>query len=270
VGAAQVVARVEDLEGNLALIERFAGEAQRAGVQVLLFSEGVLQGGSVSPEAVRRAVPADGAAGKHLVALARTTGMLLLVGFNERAGDLVYNSYFMAYPDGRLHVQRKAALNEREYQVGFTPGPAERLPLDVPGWCARMVICADWGHAGVLQELERTRCDLIFLGTAGGGTRASMLPVETFDTPEGTKRFAERVARVGVPVEMMADCRRMGRAMVACNCVGDNGHDLCQEGNCFIVDRDGCLAGLIAGAPVAAFQRSRLVHAVLNGDAQPA
>jgi predicted amidohydrolase len=270
VGAAQVVARVEDLDGNLALIEQFAGEARRAGVQVLLFSEGVLQGGSVSPEAVRRAVPADGAAAQRLAALARGSGMLLLVGFNERAGDQIFNSYFLAYPDGRLQVQRKIALNDLERKVGFTAGPAERLPLDIPGWCARMVICADWGHAGVLSELERTRCDLVFLGTAGGGTRATMLPVESLDTPEGVQRFAERVARVGIPVDLMADCRRKGRALVACNCVGDNGHDLCQEGNSFIVDRDGCLAGLIPGAPVAAFQRSRLVHAVLGGDAQPA
>jgi predicted amidohydrolase len=264
VGAAQIVAKVEDLAGNLALIEHFTGAAKQAGVQVLLFSEGVLQGGSVAPEAVRRAVPADGAAAQRVSSLARSAGMLLLVGFNERAGDLVYNSYFLAYPDGRLQVQRKLALNDRERAVGFTAGPAARLPLDIPGWRARMVICADWGHPEVLQELDRAQCDLVFLGTAGGGTRAEMLPLTTLDTPEGRQRFAERMTRVGIPVDAMADCRRKQRALVACNCVGDNGHDLCQEGNCIIIERDGSLAGLIPGAPVLEFQRSRLVHAELN------
>lgn len=264
VGAAQIVARVEDMAGNLALIGRFADEACRAGVEVLLFSEGVLQGGSIAPEAVRRAVPADGPECRTVAETAHRTGILLLVGFNEKAGDEVFNSYLIAYPDGRTQVQRKLALNDRERAVGFTAGPAERLPLDIRGRRARMVICADCGSEAVQRELDKAQCDLVFLGTAGGGTRAEMLRADELLTPDGLKRYAERMGRVGIPIDAIADCRRKRRALVACNCVGDNGLDLCQEGNCIIIDGDGCLVGLIPGAPVLEFQRSRLIHAVLD------
>lgn len=264
VGAAQVVARMDDMTGNLALIAQFADEASRAGVQVLLFSECVLHGGSISIEAFRRAIPADSPACQAVVDTARRTGVMLLVGFNEKAGDQVFNSYVIAYPDGRTQVQRKLALNAQERASGFTPGPAERLPLEIDGWRARMVICADWGSEAVLQELDRAKCDLAFLGTAGGGTRASMLRAVDLDTPEGLQRYAERMAHVCIPFDVIADCRRKQRALVACNCVGDNGHDMCQEGHCLIIDRDGYMAGLIPGAPVLEFQRSQLVHAVLE------
>lgn len=264
VGAAQLVTRVDDMAGNLALIARFADEAGRLGVEVLLFSEGVLQGGSVAPEAVRRAVPADGPECRALVATACRAELIVMAGFNERAGDQVFNSYLIAYPNGTTQVQRKLALNDRERATGFTPGPAERLPLEIRGRHARLVICADWGSNAVHQDLDRAGCDLVFLGTAGGGTREEMLRAADLDTPEGLKRYADRMARVSIPLDVIADCRRKRRALVGCNCVGDNGLDLCQEGHSFIVDRDGCLLGLIPGAPVLEFQRSRLVHAALG------
>lgn len=252
------------MAGNLGLIARFADEARTAGVEVLLFSEGVLQGGSVAPEAAQRAVPANGPECRTLVDVAKRTGLTLLVGFNEKAGDLLYNSYLIAYPDGRTQVQRKQALNEKELAVGFTVGPAERVPLDIAGRCARMVICADCGSAAVHAELDRAGCDLVFLGTAGGGTRADMLRAAELETPDGLRRYADRMTRVGIPVDLIGECRRKRRAIVACNCVGDNGFDLCQEGNSIIIDGDGCMVGLIPGAPVLEFQRSRLVHAVLE------
>jgi predicted amidohydrolase len=263
VGAAQVVARMDDMAGNLALIARFADEASRVGVEALLFSEGVLQGGSVSAEAVRMAVSADGPECRAVSDTARRTGLVLLAGFNERAGDQAFNSYLIAYPDGRMQVQRKLALNERELAVGLVAGPAERLPLDIKGRCARMVICADWGDAAIDRELDQAGCDLVFIGTAGGGTCAEMLRADDLLTAEGLRRYTERMARVSIPFEALADCRGKRRALVACNGVGDNGFDMCQEGHCFIIDGDGCLVGLHTGQPVLEFQRSRLIHAVL-------
>lgn len=264
VGSAQIVARVDDLPGNLASILSFAEEAYQAGVGALLFSECMLQGSSVAPKAIRQAVAVDGPECLAIAAAARSLRMMLMVGFIEQAGAQVFNSYFIAYADGHVQVQRKLALNQDELTAGMTPGPVERLPLRIPGWNARMVICADAGSPPIQAELDRVGCDLVFLGTAGGGTVAGMLRAAELDTPEGVQRYAERMARVAVPIGSIADARRKRRALVTCNSVGDNGCDACHEGHCILIDGDGCLVGLIPGAPVLEFQRSRLVHAVLK------
>lgn len=264
VGAAQICAKFNDFRGNLDLIGQFASEARQAGVEALLFSECVLHGGTIAPEAARLAVPADGPECWRIAELARREKLVLLVGFNERAGAQVFNSYLIAYPDGRTQVQRKLALNAKELAAGFTAGPAARLPVDISGVRCRMIICADWGSQAVLADVDRSGCDVAFLGTAGGGTTAGMLRQADLLTEEGMRAYEERMQRVSIPLDAVRYCARNRRALVCCNCVGDNGFDQCQEGHSMIIDRTGAILGLIPGAPVLEHQRSQLVHAVVT------
>ncbi len=47
---------------------------------------------------------------------------------------------------------------------------------------------AEHGNAAVQAELDREGCDLVFLGTAGGGSRADMLRADELETPAGLDR----------------------------------------------------------------------------------
>jgi predicted amidohydrolase len=268
VGAAQITARFGDFDGNLALIDEWAGRAAACGVEALLFSECVLHGASIAPEALAQALSLDSPTCRQIGDMARRHGLTLLVGFNEQDGDKVYNSQLIAHPDGALQAQRKHALNAQELANGLTPGQVERLPIRIRGHVCHIAICADWGAAAVQADLDRQGCELLFLPTAGGGRRENMLRAETLDTEAGIAAYVARMKRVAFPFDSIGYCLRKRRAVVTCNGVGDNGFDMCQEGHCTIMDRMGELRGLIPGAPVFEYQRSELVHSILAGEDQ--
>lgn len=264
VGAAQIVAKINAFEDNLRLIGEYAATAASNGVEVLLFSEAVLHGATISSEAVRRALPVTAPECRRVSAKARQYQLTLLVGFLERDGGNVYNSHLIAKPNGEIKVQRKYALNAEERANGLTAGPVERVTFTVNGLRCHIAICADSGAAAVQDFLDRDKCEVLFLPTAGGGSRANMLARASLDSETGIAAYTERMKRVAFPFDSIGYCLRKHRALVTCNGVGDNGFDMCQEGHCIIMDRTGELAGLIPGAPVLEYQRSALVHAVIG------
>ena len=81
-----------DTTANLARIEAAAHEAARAGATLLVTPElGITSyGGGESILAL--AEPADGAIVARLAEIARETGVALVAGFAEKAGETVYNS----------------------------------------------------------------------------------------------------------------------------------------------------------------------------------
>ena len=261
VGAAQIAARHGDFTHNLGLIGEFAGQAAASGVEVLLFSEEALHGCTIAKEAVAAALPLDAAACRQVGAIANRQRLTLLVGFVEKDGNTAYNAHLIAHPDGTLQVQRKFALNEHELANGLTPGPVARIPIDIHGFRCCIAICADWGAKAIQEELDRQGCDLLFLPTSGGGTRADMIPRASLQTEDGIRQYVERMKRVAFPFDLIPYCLQKHRAVVTCNSVGDNGFDRCQEGHCIIMDHTGELVGLIPGAPVLEYQRSNLTHA---------
>ena len=228
---------------------------------MLLFSEDLLHGCTIVREAVAQALPADAPECRQVGALARRHGLALLVGFIERDGDLRYNSQLIAGADGSLAVQRKYALNGKELANGLARGSAERVPFTVKGRRCHIAICADWGAKAVHEDLDRQRCEVVFLPTAGGGTREQMLHAASLAAEEGIAAYAERMRRVAFPFEMIGYCLRNRRAVVACNSVGDNGFDMCQEGHCVIMAPTGELLGLIPGAPFSNTSGRKLVFA---------
>jgi len=264
VASAQITARHADFAHNLDLIHTQAARSAAQGASVLLFSECVMHGGTVAREAVEMALAIDSPECQQIGALAKEHGVTLLVGFMEKDRDRKYNSHLIAHADGRRQVQRKLALNATELANGLTPGPVERVPFECGGFRAAIAICAEWGSEPVQAELDRQGCDVLFLPTAGGGTREGMLPLASLQTEEGANAYIERMKRVAFPFDLVRYCLKKRRAVVTSNCVGDNRFDLFQEGHCVIMDRTGELLGLIPGAPVIEYQRSAQITAIIT------
>src|SRR5438093_357639 len=82
----------------------------------------------------------------------------------------------------------------------------------VIGFRCGLVICADWGSQQVQRDLDESRCEVVFLGTAGGGKRENMVPLASLNTKKGIEAYVERMKRVAVPFDAISYCLRKRRA----------------------------------------------------------
>lgn len=91
------------------------------------------------------AEPGDGS-GPFLSAVrgfARRTGALIVAGFAEHAGSVLYNSAVAVSEDGVLAVYRKTHLFFNEKDL-FSPGDTGFVVLDHRGVRTGIMICFDW------------------------------------------------------------------------------------------------------------------------------
>lgn len=87
--------------------------------------------------------PADGPTTQWAADQAKKIGGLLCGGFAERDGDRLYNSAFLAGPDGLKGCYRKLHLFNRE-KLCFDPGGQQPQVHDVAGVKVGIMICFDW------------------------------------------------------------------------------------------------------------------------------
>src|SRR3954464_13370852 len=97
-----------DKAANLGVIERFVTDAARQKVEIIAFPECCISGYWHLRKLAREQLVAlaeplpDGQAARQLLALSRQHGMTIGAGFVELGSDgKLYNSYFVAIPDGR-------------------------------------------------------------------------------------------------------------------------------------------------------------------------
>lgn len=122
----QMQSKFADIEGNLAKIGQFAGEASRRGVDIICYPELCLQGYSHTG-AGSYAQPIPGPAAKQILNMAQTYGLTMLVGLAEQAeNDKPYIAQLVAHPDGKWDLYRKTHLGSREIAY-FSPG--QKLPV---------------------------------------------------------------------------------------------------------------------------------------------
>ena len=136
-----------DREHNLGRIRWFAGEAARAGVEILAFPEMCIPGywhlRKLSREevaALAEPVP-DGPSAEMLRALSREHGMTIGAGLIERGADgKMYNAYLVAMPDGRWAVHRKLHV----FVSPFLSSGDSYTVFDTPHGCrVGVLICYD-------------------------------------------------------------------------------------------------------------------------------
>jgi predicted amidohydrolase len=136
-----------DKGANLATIERFVAEAAQRKVEIITFPECCISGywhlrKLSRDQMVELAEPLpDGGAARHLLELARRHGMTIGAGLLERdADEKLFNSFFVAMPDGRWAVHRKLHVFVSEF---LTPGDRYTV-FDTPHGCrVGVLICYD-------------------------------------------------------------------------------------------------------------------------------
>lgn len=136
-----------DKAANLAAIERFVADAARQRVEIITFPECCISGywhlrKLSREELVELAEPLpDGPAARRLLDLSRQHGMTIGAGLVELDGNgKLYNSYFIAMPDGRWACHRKLHVFVSEH---LSPGDKYTV-FDTPHGCrVGVLICYD-------------------------------------------------------------------------------------------------------------------------------
>jgi predicted amidohydrolase len=145
VGAVQFQHAPGDKQANLATMERLAREARAQGVEIVAFPECCISGywhlrKLTREELTALAEPAPaGPACQRLMALSRELQITIGAGLVERdERDQLYNSYFVAMPDGAWACHRKLHVFVSSFLV-----PGDRYTVfDTPHGCrVGVLIC---------------------------------------------------------------------------------------------------------------------------------
>jgi predicted amidohydrolase len=176
VGSVQMESRAGDKQVNFETMERFIGQAAKAGVHLLAFPECGVTGywfiRNLSESALRSlAEPIPGPSTRRLLALSRTHGMSLGAGWIEAGEDgALYNSYVVAMPDGEFRRHRKI----QAFEHPLIRSGSDYTVFDTPhGFRVGVLICYDNnvienGRISALQGAE-----IILAPHQTGGCRTS-------------------------------------------------------------------------------------------------
>jgi 5-aminopentanamidase len=131
---------------NLALLEARAAEAAGRGARLMICPEMFLSGYNIGPEqAMRLAEPADGPALARAAAIARASGVALLLGYPERGeDDAIYNAVQLIDRDGHaLANYRKCHLFGDLDRGMFRAGAGPTALVQLDGIRVGLLICYD-------------------------------------------------------------------------------------------------------------------------------
>lgn len=176
VAAMQMTPTTADVSANLDRIGAGARAAAALGATLLVTPELSATGYAIGvdpAEAARFAEDADGTIATTLSAIAADTGVAVVAGFPERAGDRVFNSAVLARPDGTREVYRKCHLFGPEERAAYVPSSSAPAVFDLDGIRAGMVICYDVEFPEMVQGLAAAGADLVIVPTALPRSEAS-------------------------------------------------------------------------------------------------
>lgn len=153
-----------DVAANLSELERAAAEARAAGAELLVTPEMFLTGydiGDRLPEL----------AGEDLLgpagAIAERTGIAMVLGAPEPAGEGVYNAAFFIGPDGRVAGRyRKSHLFGELDRSLFIAGDLPYAMVELHGVRIAILICYDVEFPEVVRSAALAGAHLIAVPTA--------------------------------------------------------------------------------------------------------
>lgn len=168
IGLYQGAPRLLDTAANIEIMARNAKAAVRQGARLLVFPELFLTGYNLLEDCPRVAEAKDGASFRTLSTLARETGIALLYGYPERAGDVVYNSAQLIDADGAAIANyRKCHLFGPDERRLFAPGDTA-VTAKLDGMTVGILICYDIEFPEIFRTLVLRGADLVLVPTAIG------------------------------------------------------------------------------------------------------
>lgn len=137
-----------------------------AGANLLVVPELAVTGYGAGEQLRALAEPADGAIVTRLAEIALTTGVAVIAGFAERAGDLIYNSAAWVNGADSPLIYRKSHLYG-DYERGlFTPEPPTARLFTYQGIRCGMLICYDVEFPENVRRLAQGGADVVLVPTA--------------------------------------------------------------------------------------------------------
>jgi len=133
-----------EVEQNKALISELLSEAKDADLAVLpelAFTGYNFSGPEMANELSE--VPNESSIVKMLHGIAKENKQHIITGFNERAGDVLYNSTLLIGPEGLKGTYRKMHLFMKEKNI-FQPGNSKLEVFDIGCCKLGMQICFDY------------------------------------------------------------------------------------------------------------------------------
>ena len=176
-----------DPAANLARIETAAHEAARAGATLLVTPELGITSYGGGEDIVALGEPADGAIAASLSEIARETGVALVAGFAEKAGDAVYNSAIYTDGSGKPSAYRKSHLYGDYERSLFTPEKPSTCLFEHCGMTLGMLICYDVEFPENVRRLAQAGAEMILvptatpMGASGTFIAEKMIPVRAFE-----------------------------------------------------------------------------------------
>ncbi|MCC6419193.1 MAG: carbon-nitrogen hydrolase family protein [Gemmataceae bacterium] len=143
--AAQMAPRLRDKAANLDKIERWTRRAAANGARLIVFPECALSGYCYESlaEALEDAEPIPGPASTSVARLAAETGLYVVFGMVERAGDRIFNTAALIGPEGLVGIYRKTHLPWEAVDRFVTPGDLPFPVYDTAIGRIGMLICYD-------------------------------------------------------------------------------------------------------------------------------
>jgi predicted amidohydrolase len=245
----------QDADANLRTVRRLAERAVADGAQLVIFPEMCLIGywylRRRSAEELRAlSEPADGPHIREAAALARELGVGIGVGFLERAGDQLFNSYALCLPDGAVHVHRKLHAFEHE----AVSSGAGYTVFDTP-WGVRMGILICWDN-NLVENVRATAllgATVLIAPHQTGGTNSRSphgmkpIPIEVWDRRESDPGAIEAAIRGSSGREWLmrwlpARAHDNGLFLLFSNGIGRDDDEV-RTGNSMILDPYGRIVG---------------------------
>jgi predicted amidohydrolase len=214
---------VGDLHANAAAIDAALVEAMGAGIRLLVLPELATSGYYLTPDEARAC--AFGVDSAHF---ARWASMLppdgvLVTGFVERDGEVLYNSAAVITATGVAAVYRKTHLWDAEADL-FRPGDLAPPIVDTPAGRLGLLICYDLEFPEMPRRLALAGADLIVVPT---------------NWPEVPKPEGEHPPEV---IQAMAAARASAIPVLCCDRRGAERGNAWTEGTA-AVGSDGWLVG---------------------------
>jgi predicted amidohydrolase len=163
--ALQMHAIAGDRTANLFRIEKAAGDAAAQGADLLVAPELAVTGYGAGDMISELAEPADGDLAERLAALARETGVAMVVGFAERDGGTVWNSAI--YADSRRSIVYRKSHLYGPYERGlFRPEQPTACIVEHRGMKLGMLICYDVEFPENVRRLAQAGAQAVIVPTA--------------------------------------------------------------------------------------------------------